>query len=65
MTTFGVDENKYNLFVNCDFFVGQWPRISNWLGFSTTFQGKSLNNLLQFGGLDGLSKNVQLSLNTI
>lgn len=60
-----MDEHGDHLFVKCHFLGRLWPIISIWPGFSTEFQEKLLDHLLQFGVQDGLSKNVWMFLNTI
>lgn len=61
----GSNEDKDNLFVNCDFFGKLWSIIYGWLGFSPAFHGCVLDHLIQFGGLGDFSNYVRLSLKII
>lgn len=61
----GYAENRDHLFINCNVFCSLWLLILGWLDISTTLHGNIQNNLLQFGSLNGFSKNSRLFFNTI
>ena len=60
-----VNEDMDHLFVKCDFYGRLWYFISSWLGFCTTYNGKVLEHIYQFGSLGGFSYKVQSFLNVI
>jgi len=49
----------------CNFYGQLWNLISGWLSFSTVHHGNIFDHLLQFGGLEGFSKNSRLAFNII
>lgn len=48
-----------HLFLSCDFFKKLWHGLYSWLGFTTVHPAQVAAHFLQFGSLDGYSKNIR------
>lgn len=54
----GMNEDRWSMFVRCDFYGRLWLLIANWHVFATVSQGSFQDHLAQFGLLEGFSKHV-------